>query len=342
MAINEAELRDCPKPIPYESTKKILDQMAKNICKINIDGKRGTGFFTKIPIDDKLIPVFMTNYHVIDKEYLDSKNEIKVDLYNDESKIINIKNKVIYYNKEYDVVVVEIDEKKDGKYDYLALDDNILKKNKIDDYIGKSIYIIQYPSYQENQQLSVSYGIIKNRFDDEEEYNFRHYCSTEYGSSGSPILNIYNNKIIGIHKQRHEKNNYNIGSFLYYSIKEYINKYKEKINNKKKENDNKYDNECLKEFNKQYNLNIKDINITKLDLSYKKIGNDGLKYLCEKMNFKELKDLNLYDNNISDIKVLENVKFEKLDLSGNKEISDYKISFIIKILKSKNNNLLIY
>ena len=305
MAINEAELRDCPKPIPYESTKKILDQMAKNICKINIDGKRGTGFFTKIPIDDKIIPVFMTNYHVINKEYLDSKNEIKVELYNDESKIINIKNKVIYYNKEYDVVVVEIDEKKDGKYDYLALDDNILKKNKIDDYIGKSVYIIQYPSYQENQQLSVSYGIIKNRFDDEEEYNFRHYCSTEYGSSGSPILNIYNNKIIGIHKQRHEKKNYNIGSFLYYSIKEYINKYKEIINNKKKENDNKYDNECLKEFNKQYNLNIKDINITKLDLSWKKIGNDGIKYLCEKMNFKELKTLDLYDNNISDIKVLE-------------------------------------
>ena len=133
MSINEAELIGCPKPISYESTKKILDQMAKNICKINIDGKRGTGFFTKIPIDDKLIPVFMTNYHVINKEYLDSKNEIKVDLYNDEKpKIINIKDKVIYYNKEYDVVVVEIDEKKGGKYDYLALDDKqlLLKGSK--------------------------------------------------------------------------------------------------------------------------------------------------------------------------------------------------------------------
>ncbi len=41
--------------------------MEKNICKINMDGKRGTGFFTKISVDDKLIPIFITNYHVINK-----------------------------------------------------------------------------------------------------------------------------------------------------------------------------------------------------------------------------------------------------------------------------------
>ena len=86
MEINEAELNDFPKPIFYETTKKILKQMAQNICKINIEGKRGTGFFTKIPVDDKLITVIITNYHVINKEYLDKKNEIKVDLYNDKSK----------------------------------------------------------------------------------------------------------------------------------------------------------------------------------------------------------------------------------------------------------------
>ena len=221
MAINEKELKDYPKPILYESTKKILDQMAKNICRININGERGTGFFTKIPVNDKLIPVFITNYHVINQEYLDSKNEIEVDIYNQETKIIKINDKVIYHNEEYDVTMIEIDEIEDGKYEYLELDDNILNNNKIDDYIGHSMYILHYPSYQENQQLAVSYGIIKNRFEDK-EYNFKHYCSTEYGSSGSPILNIYNNKIIGIHKQSSINNNYNIGSFLYYSVKEFI------------------------------------------------------------------------------------------------------------------------
>ena len=146
MAINETALQDYPKPIFYESTKKILEQMANNICKINIDNskenKRGTGFFTKIPVDDKLIPVLVTNYHVINKKDLDEKNEIEVDLFNEESKIIRIKDKVIYYNKEYDVTMIEIDEKKDGKYEYLELDDDILNNNKIKKYIGKSMYII--------------------------------------------------------------------------------------------------------------------------------------------------------------------------------------------------------
>ncbi len=55
------------------------------------------------------------------------------------------------------------------------------------------MYILHYPNYHENQQLTVSYGIIKKKIEDK-EYNFMHYCSIEKGSSGSPILNI--NKII--------------------------------------------------------------------------------------------------------------------------------------------------
>ena len=76
----------------------------------------------------------------------------------------------------------------------------------------------------------------------------------------------------------------------------------------------------LKDFNTKYNLNIKDILINKLSLVNCKLGNDELKDLC-KIEFKELKELNLTDNNISDIKVLEKAKFaklEKLNLSYNK------------------------
>ena len=57
------------------------------------------------------------------------------------------------------------------------------------------------------------------------------------------------------------------------------------------------------------------------------------------MNFKELKELDLSYNNISDISVLEKVKFEKLEklyLGGNK-IDRNKIYSILLNLKFKIN-----
>ena len=118
-----------------------------------------------------------------------------------------------------------------------------------------------------------------------------------------------------------------------------------KENNKKREyieEQIKLDNEkILKEFNTKYKLNI-DINITKLDLENKKIGNEGLKDLI-KIDFKELKELYLNDNDISDITVLEKVKFEKLEilgLNGNK-IDKIKTKLLISKLQSKLETLTI-
>ena len=65
--INENIIKDHPNPIPYECSKKILEQMEKNICKIKIGEEQGTGFFCKIPFPTKenLLPVFVTNNHII-------------------------------------------------------------------------------------------------------------------------------------------------------------------------------------------------------------------------------------------------------------------------------------
>ena len=82
----------------------------------------------------------------------------------------------------------------------------------------------------------------------------------------------------------------------------------------------------LKEFNQKYNLKIKDIDISILDLSGKRFGNEVIEEIIN-LRFKELKELNLRVNNISDIKALVKVKFKKLeilDLSEN-EISDINI-----------------
>ncbi len=74
------------------------------------------------------------------------------------------------------------------------------------------------------------------------------------------------------------------------------------------------DNQKLIEFNKKYNLDIKDLNLGTLSINGKNIKNDGLKYLCENLNLTELKKLGLDKNYISDIKVFEKVNFEKLEI----------------------------
>ena len=296
IVIKEKILSGYPNVISYECTKKIIEQMEKNIFKIKIGKKQGTGYFCKIPYNNKI--VLMTNNHVIDENI----NEINIKIKEEkESRIINLNNRIKYTNKEYDITIIEMNEK-DNINNYLELDDNI---GLNEEYLDKTIYIIQYPE----SELSVSYGILDNIYIDK-KYNFNHKCSTKGGSSGSPILNIKNNKLIGIHKESNNKK-YNRGLFLNYPIKEYLQIYN---------NNNK-----LEEFNKKYNLNIQQ-NTTKINLNFKEIGNEGLKDLCQ-IEFKELKELNLYHNNISDIKVLEKVKFEKLevlDLSEN-EIIDINI-----------------
>ena len=82
----------------------------------------------------------------------------------------------------------------------------------------------------------------------------------------------------------------------------------------------------LKEYNDKYKTNIDDIDIKELNFSETYIGKTGLKDLV-KIKFKALKELDLSDNKISDIKILEKVDFkdlQQLDLSKN-AISDIKV-----------------
>ena len=222
IVIKEKILSGYPNVISYECTKKIIEQMEKNIFKIKIGDEQGTGFFCKIPYNNKI--VLMTNNHVIDENI----NEINIKIKEEkESRIINLNNRIKYTNKEYDITIIEMNEK-DNINNYLELDDNIELN---EEYIDKTIYIIQYPE----GELSVSYGILDNIYIDK-KYNFNHKCSTKGGSSGSPILNIKNNKLIGIHKES-SNGKFNRGLFLNYPIQEYIKLY----NNKLQEFNEKYD-----------------------------------------------------------------------------------------------------
>ena len=93
----------------------------------------------------------------------------------------------------------------------------IMKKNQY-------IYIIQYLN---GKNVYTSYeilNIIKN-------WDIIHLCSTDNGSSGSPILNLENNKVIGIHKQGSINFNFNKGILLKYPLNDFIKNIKKNKNN---------------------------------------------------------------------------------------------------------------
>ena len=227
----ESLLTGYPNIISYESTKKILKQMEKNICKINLDNEQGTGFFCKIPFPNEvnMLPVLITNNHVINDQLL-NKKDAKISIYIEDqnSRKIDLNNRMKYTNEEFDITIIEIKDKDDIN-NFLELDDDLIdniinNEDKNDKYKKETIYIIQYPE----GKLSVSYGILNNIYEDK-KYNFTHKCSTKFGSSGSPILNINNNKVIGVHKEG-IINSYNKGTFLNYPIKIFIEQNINKIN----------------------------------------------------------------------------------------------------------------
>ena len=191
-------------PISFEGTENILDQMNKCVCRIFNNGE-GTGFFTKIPFKSKLLPVLITNNHIIGRD--DIKNNKKITLYLNKDKIEKVfkidNERLRYTNEKLDITIIEIREKEDKlKNKYLELDEGIINyfesnKNKNPNYLNnkycnESIYIINYPK---DKDIVVSYGKPPKL----NELEIKHYCSMGPGSSGSPILLINNQKLIGIH-----------------------------------------------------------------------------------------------------------------------------------------------
>ena len=144
---------DC---ISLECTEKIIEQMKLKVCKILLKNGNGTGFFCKIKFsNNKIIPVLITNNHVINESILENENnKIKYTIYNQkELKYIKLNNRMKYTNKKYDITIIEIKENiDDNMYFNIELNNN----NRI--YNKKSIYVLHYPN---EKNISVSYGILR-------------------------------------------------------------------------------------------------------------------------------------------------------------------------------------
>ena len=190
--IKENLIKDQPIPVSIEGTRKIY-QMENCICKIHKkNGTIGTGFFCEIPFNNNLLKVLITNNHVLNKNEIENNKIIEITIINKDKqeklkKIIidNSRKKYTNPNPKIDVTIIEIKPNKDGINNFMEIDKEDLKLDKEIlevNYRRKSVYILHYPK----GKLSVSYGLINDII----EGTINHYCNTELGSSGSPILSL--------------------------------------------------------------------------------------------------------------------------------------------------------
>ena len=202
-------------------------EKAKNaVCEICVStNKFGSGFFCKIPYPDNnhLLPVLLTNNHVLSEDFLE--NDIKIKI-NGETKFISLKGRKKWTDKEIDFTCIEIKEEEDNIHTFYNLDDKVLDKNSSNDcYLNQNVFIFAI-NKNDNKQIGFSNGVIKKNNDS----FFAHTCNSFPGCSGGCIVNQFNNNVIGIHRgeiETGQKNAVNAGIY----IKNVINRIKQSKEN---------------------------------------------------------------------------------------------------------------
>ena len=210
---NEIIIPGNPFYIEDENLEIIRNQKDNCICKIIKNDKPiGTGFLCSIQGEYKKRITLITAYHVLGEEDLKIGNEINLS-FNDYKKkikkIIIYNSRRIYGSAKYDIVIIEIKDDDDlNKKNILEIDENIITESDLNKYINKTIYILHYP---QGNFAGLSINTIKNI---DTNNTIFHLCSTEYCSSGAPILNLDTLKVIGIHQSYDKSENANRGIII--------------------------------------------------------------------------------------------------------------------------------
>ena len=247
--IKESFKEDSITPLSIGKLKMILFQMENYyVCKINKGKEKGTGFFINIPNENEFLPMLVTCEHILNKEDLQEGQKIIISFLNDKitREIVIDDDRFIFTDPELDVSFIEIkEEDKINKIQFLEIDNNIYNdEEKLNEKFKKlSAYIL---SYLNGKYIVASFGVIseiKNKV-------IYYSCNSSYGSSGSPILCLETNKVIGVHFGYYREDTfYNHGTLINYAIERLIiklnssHKLKLEIDSNEKEksqdNDNK-------------------------------------------------------------------------------------------------------
>ena len=214
-----------PNPIvPIERNKFIISNCTVKIIINN--NEEASGFLLKfIRNNNKPFYCVMTNEHVITADLVQSKKEISIINENANIKLslkLDEEERIIKCFKEIlsiDIKLVEIIPK--DKID----DSHFLTPNTNYSQLGQINQYIQVAQYPSGGPLSFSEGKILG-FHCEKGHYFYHNASTEFGSSGGPIVLKGDHQVFGIHKGATSDRRYNIGIFIG-NIIEIMKEYKE-------------------------------------------------------------------------------------------------------------------
>ena len=216
----------------------------------------------------------MTCYHVLKEEELQIGNEIKITLDDDKYEfMIKInESKAIYTNPNLDVTIIEVYKNEYPNINaFLSIDEQIFQKKPYKDYKNNPIYLLHY---QEGVESHYSDGIIKSISEDTNIIN--HNCGSKGGSSGGPLINSINFKVIGIHTGEKLHSNLNTGIF----IKPVIDDFFKYLTTKKVNFDDKIEKEKIEL--KNFDDKSGDVEIEMND--EKKSGKDNNEYLLTNNN----------------------------------------------------------
>ena len=194
------------KMISLDTLNIVSKSICKLICKKNEEEWTGTGFFMSIKFENEaLINCLITNYHVIENQ----KTNIKLQI-GDNKKVFNIGEKryTKYIKKPIDITLIEILNEDEFIKDvnFLSYDLNYIKYG-YNYYLGKEIFILQHPFGEDMYSAIGKIMSIK-------DYEFEHNAGTCPGSSGSAVIQVENNCVIGIHRGVKNNNGNKSGSFI--------------------------------------------------------------------------------------------------------------------------------
>ena len=110
--------------------------------------------------------------------------------------------RIIITNEEYDFTIIEIKDN-DGieLNSFLEIDDQIYEEKINSIYKDQQVYLLHYPN---GTEIKKSEELIKSI--DEKDYEIEHFCDSSSGSSGGPLINAKNYKVMGYHKGTSKEN----------------------------------------------------------------------------------------------------------------------------------------